>query len=144
MESDFFFTKPPLNLILLVLLLSFSPQLALADQMRSPFQLFERKISRENLETSSVKFVLKGLVSFYSKFISPADGPRSPSYPTGSAYAQEVIEEYGFFPGVILISDRLLHESDVHIGQKIYIFGRERYYDPPENNTFWWDKASIK
>ncbi len=95
---------------------------------------------RYELETSSVKFVWKGLINAYSGLISPADGPRSPSYPTGSAYGRQAIETHGFFVGIVLTADRLLHEADKPLGPIIKVYGTRRYYDPLENNTFWWSE----
>ncbi len=106
---------------------------------KGPF--FQKKQTAKHVvyETSVVKFVWNGLIGFYSNVISPADGARSPSYPTGSAYGRQVIQTHGFFLGVILTADRLLHESGKPLGPTLKIFGKHRYYDPPENNTFWWN-----
>lgn len=126
-----FFILFPIALILTL-------QISFAD-MRSPYQSKPQKISND-FETSPTKAVFGGLVWFYSKIISPADGPRSPSYPTGSAYGFQAIQQEGFLMGTLLIGDRLLHEADKPQGGFIYIYGRKRYYDPIENNTFWWKK----
>lgn len=91
-------------------------------------------------QTSAVKLVWKNAIDFYARFISPADGPRSPSYPTSTAYGKQAIEQYGFAVGIILIADRLFHEADLPLGPKIYIYGSSRFYDPLANNTFWWDQ----
>ena len=79
------------------------------------------------------------LISFFSRYISPADGPRSPSYPTGSAYGKNVLKKHGFFLGIILTADRLIHESDAPLGPIIFHHGKKRFYDPVESNTFWWN-----
>ncbi len=80
-----------------------------------------------------------GLVRGFQQVISPADGPRSPSYPTGSAYGAWVLQEEGFFWGVLMIGDRLFHEADLPLGPKVWIYGVERYYDPPLYNRYWRD-----
>jgi len=80
-----------------------------------------------------------GLVRGFQQGISPADGPRSPSYPTGSAYGAWVLQEEGFFWGVLMIGDRLFHEADLPLGPKVWIYGVERYYDPPLYNRYWRD-----
>jgi len=111
------------------------------DRFRAPeFQRIIPKVTPEH-ETSTLKLVGIGAIGFFSTFISPVDGPRSPSYPTGSAYGREAIQKKGFFTGIILTADRLLHESDVHLGPKIEIHGKTRYFDKVENNTFWWDQT---
>ena len=80
----------------------------------------------------------------FSKVISPADGARSLSYPTGSAYGYQAIQEEGVLVGVLLIGDRLFHEADQHYGSYIRLYGINRYYDPIENNVFWWKKKQQK
>ena len=110
-----------------------------ADGMKGPFGKPHAVPQSPYYHTSTVKFVWKSAIHLYSSTISPADGPRSPSYPTSTAYGKQAIERYGFFMGIILTADRLIHESDVHQGPKIIIYGHRRYYDPVESNTYWWD-----
>lgn len=131
--------KTPKCVYALLFFLFSSSTLTLAgDSMKSPFNS-NRSSSPQIYQTSTTKLVFSGLIQFYSTYISPADGPRSPSYPTGSAYGKEVLNKYGLFPGIFLIADRLFHEADVNPGFNILIFGRSRYYDPIVNNTYWWD-----
>ena len=111
-----------------------------ANPMNAPPSTLPSKKPVKRYETSPVKILMSGMIGFYSSYISPADGARSPSYPTGSAYGKQVVKKYGFFPGFFLIADRLLHESDVNLGPVITIYGRDRYYDPVEYNTYWWDE----
>lgn len=140
--------KPLLQYILiccLVLLLLAAPSLSAqngnADLMRSPFSPQKRPGKRDVYETSTPKLIAKGAILFYSKLISPADGPRSPSYPTGSAYGLRAVNRYGFLTGVILTADRLIHESDLPLGPVINVYGTRRFYDPIQHNTFWWDES---
>lgn len=114
------------------------------DKMRAPDVTKPKYIGYSSDHTSVVKLVLTGGIRFYASVISPADGPRSPSYPTGTAYGIEAINTYGFFPGIILISDRLLHETDRNLGPSITLFGTERYFDPPAYNTYWWDPSVLE
>lgn len=107
--------------------------------MNSPFQK-KKKSTPKIYETSTTRLVLKGLVNFYSYGISPIDGPRSPSYPTGSAYGRNAIQAHGFFLGVLLTADRLIHEAGQFHGPYIMKYGVKRYYDPLLMNTFWWEK----
>jgi len=81
------------------------------------------------------------LIGFFQKYISPVDGDRCPSYPTCSQYALEAVRKHGFLMGLVMSSDRLIHESDEIQGAPlIFVHGAYRYYDPVENNDFWWDK----
>lgn len=104
--------------------------------MKAPFSANTSKKIKQ--EQSLNQVVFSSMVLFYSKFISPLDGPRSPSYPTGSAYGLQAINEEGVFMGILLIGDRLFHEADKHQGVFINLYNQTRYYDPLENNTFWW------
>jgi len=108
------------------------------DKMKGPFSGPGKAPLTENRPVSTLKWAGKGAIRLFSKYISPADGPRSPSYPTSTAYGRDAIETHGFLVGILLIADRLLHEADIHKGQKIVLHGTSRYYDPVENNTFWW------
>ena len=109
------------------------------DRMKGPSAKLSVVTQSPYYQTSTVKFVWKSTIHFYSSTISPADGPRSPSYPTSTVYAKQAIEQYGFFTGIILTADRLIHESDIHLGPKITFHGHRRYHDPIEANTYWWD-----
>ncbi|MCG8334403.1 MAG: membrane protein insertion efficiency factor YidD [Proteobacteria bacterium] len=131
--------KTAVPTILFLFILQITPCLG-ANPMNAPLSTLPSKKPTKNYETSPVKLLMSGMIGFYSSFISPADGARSPSYPTGSAYGKQVVEKYGFFPGFFLIADRLLHESDVNLGPLIRVYGKDRYFDPVENNTYWWDE----
>ena len=109
-------------------------------RMKGPFNNTNQSYRPPNYQTSAVKLVWINTINLYSKYISPADGPRSPSYPTSTAYGKQAIEAHGFLLGIILIADRLIHESDQHLGPKIIIHGNRRYHDPVEANTYWWGK----
>jgi len=133
-----------LKIILISLALTLSAlSLPAKDLMRSPLPAGQSPAGHASYQTSTLKLVLTGMINFYSKVISPADGPRSPSYPTGSAYGRQAIEKYGFFPGVFLIGDRLMHEADRPLGPTITVYGRQRYYDPVIFNTYWWDESVL-
>jgi putative component of membrane protein insertase Oxa1/YidC/SpoIIIJ protein YidD len=94
----------------------------------------------QDITESTIKLIGIGAIELYSKYISPADGARSPSYPTSTVYGKQAIEQYGFFLGIILTADRLIHQADVHYGAQMATYGLARYYDPLSENTFWWDK----
>lgn len=134
-------SENPVFVTVLILFVALVPMNTRAAGMKGPPGIEEISPpgSSQLYQTSTTKLIGKGLIKAYSTFISPADGPRSPSYPTSTAYGQEAIEQHGFLIGVILIADRLLHEADIHRGPVIRLYGTDRYYDPLENNTFWWD-----
>ncbi|MFH2130948.1 MAG: membrane protein insertion efficiency factor YidD [bacterium] len=128
------------TLTLVMLLLLASPgQLPAGDRMQGPFSRTRREGVAMDPPTSTVKWISKGAIRLYSVTISPADGPRSPSYPTSTAYGREAIETHGFLVGILLIADRLIHEADVHRGPRIILYGTSRYDDPVKANTYWWD-----
>jgi len=77
------------------------------------------------------------LVRGFQKYISPADGPRSPSYPTGSQYGLQAIREEGLFWGLLMTGDRLFHEADVPMGPLVNLHNKVRFYDPPSSNRYW-------
>ncbi len=122
-----------------LLALGFVERVAAADRMKGPLLGSRETDQAPDYQISTVKLVWKGAIGFYSGLISPADGPRSPSYPTSTIYGKQAIERYGFWMGIVLIADRLFHEADIHLGPRIILHGTERYFDPVENNTFWWD-----
>jgi putative component of membrane protein insertase Oxa1/YidC/SpoIIIJ protein YidD len=115
------------------------PSTAAQNRMRGPD---DRPVSASKIsfggETSTAKLIGRGAIQAYSRFISPVDGPRSPSYPTSTAYGRQAIQQHGFLLGVILIADRLLHEAEFYSGPRVVINGHARYYDPIESNIYWW------
>ena len=83
---------------------------------------------------------LRGLVQLHRKYISPIDGKECPMHPSCSEYSLLCFEKHGFFMGWIMTCDRLLHEGDeMRKGPVVLVDGAQRYYDPLENNDFWWD-----
>ncbi len=83
--------------------------------------------------------VFDRLLRFYQQVISQVDGPRSNMYPTGSAYARQVIEKHGVLRGVVLTAERLLHEgNEKQVAPRIRKYGIWRIYDPVEANDWWW------
>lgn len=109
-----------------------------SDRMKSPFGTVKGIKNEKQKAISVIELSALIAIKFYSSVISPADGPRSPSYPTGTAYGRNAIRKHGFLKGVLLIGDRLFHEADIHQGPMIILHGKQRYYDPVESNTFWW------
>ncbi len=82
---------------------------------------------------------LKHLVGFYKDYISPIDGSKCPMYPTCAQYSIECFEKHGLIMGWLMTCDRLFHEADeMKQTPMILINDRFRFYDPVENNDFWW------
>ncbi len=85
----------------------------------------------------------EGVIRIFQKYISPIDGDRCPSYPTCSQYGVEAVRKHGVGIGFVMTFDRLMHESDETRRVPLVKIGdRYRYYDPVENNDFWWSKKS--
>ncbi len=100
----------------------------------------EKAVSGEPMETLPMgSRVAIGMINFFIRYISPVDGERCPCYPTCSDYARRAIRKHGLAMGFVMAFDRLIHEADeIHRVPQVPIFGIPRYYDPVENNDFWW------
>jgi len=99
------------------------------------------KDRQDEKAASASQRVAQGFIRFFQIYISPVDGDRCPSYPTCSQYAVEAIRKHGAVAGLVMTFDRLIHESDeVHRAPQIRVYDSYRYYDPVENNDFWWKK----
>lgn len=80
----------------------------------------------------------KGVIRFYQRTISPANGPRSNFRPTSSKYMELAIHRYGFFRGFIMGCDRLLREnSDPWVYRTIEIDGVHYKFDPARTEKKW-------
>lgn len=82
--------------------------------------------------------VLLAGVTFFSESISRVDGDRCPMYPTCSSYSRLAIQKHGFFLGIMMTADRLIHEATEMEYAPMILVDRLRFYDPVENNDFWW------
>ncbi len=115
-----------------------------ANPMRAPrSQLVNPSRSSAGPTTESLPTgVFDGLLRFYQQVISQVDGPRSNMFPTGSAYARQVIKKHGVLRGVVLTAERLLHEgNEKQVAPRIRKYGIWRIYDPVEANDWWWQGA---
>ncbi|HXZ35883.1 MAG TPA: membrane protein insertion efficiency factor YidD [Thermodesulfobacteriota bacterium] len=87
----------------------------------------------------------QGVLRLFQEYISPVDGDRCPCYPTCSQYSVEAIRKHGVWIGLVMTFDRLIHESsEIRQAPLVKVYGSYRYYDPVENNDFWWNKGSIQ
>jgi hypothetical protein len=80
------------------------------------------------------------LINIYRDYISAVDGDRCPSVPSCSSYALQAFKKHGFFIGWMMTVDRLIHEGQEErsVSPLIYSNGTWKFYDPVENNDFWW------
>lgn len=63
-----------------------------------------------------MKFILKGIIRFYQKFISPLKPPSCRFYPTCSQYGLEAIEKHGAVKGSWLTIRRISKCHPFHEG----------------------------
>ena len=92
-------------------------------------------------ETSVTAVPFIWLLKFYQTVISPMDGDRCPMTPTCSLYGVQAIRKHGPLIGIIMTSDRLIHEADEQrFAPMVRVGNRYRYSDRVENNDFWWYK----
>ncbi|MDO9516347.1 MAG: membrane protein insertion efficiency factor YidD [Syntrophales bacterium] len=104
------------------------------DRMASPSTAQDEKRS----VSLPARMALEGL-NFFSEYISKVDGDRCPMYPTCASYSRQVFKKHGFFMGVVMTSDRLIHEgSEMRYAPLVKVGGSVRYYDPVSENDFWW------
>jgi putative component of membrane protein insertase Oxa1/YidC/SpoIIIJ protein YidD len=83
--------------------------------------------------------VFDAYLYFFQRVISPVDGARSNMYPTGSAYARQAIKKHGALIGLVLTTERLMHEgNEDQVSPRIRKYGLWRVYDPVEANDWWW------
>ena len=76
---------------------------------------------------------------FFQQVISPVDGARSNMYPTGSDYARRAVKKHGALLGIVLTTERLMHEgNEGRRAPRIRKYGLWRIYDPVEANDWWW------
>ncbi|MCD6486366.1 MAG: membrane protein insertion efficiency factor YidD [Syntrophobacterales bacterium] len=83
--------------------------------------------------------VVMGALNFFSEYISRVDGDRCPMYPTCASYSRKVIKKHGFFVGIVMTADRLIHEGNEMDYAPLVKTGKSvRYYDPVSWNDYWW------
>jgi putative component of membrane protein insertase Oxa1/YidC/SpoIIIJ protein YidD len=76
----------------------------------------------------------------YQKFLSPVLASKCYMQPSCSAYAKQVLAEYGPFLGLLLTIDRLFREANEDKTSPLVRQGDQfKLYDPPSANV-WWKK----
>jgi putative component of membrane protein insertase Oxa1/YidC/SpoIIIJ protein YidD len=90
-------------------------------------------------ESTLPALVFDTYLRFFQQVISPVDGARSNMYPTGSAYARQAIKKHGALVGIVLTTERLMHEgNEDQVSPRIRKYGLWRVYDAVEANDWWW------
>jgi uncharacterized protein len=83
--------------------------------------------------------VFDAYLYFFQRVISPVDGTRSNMSPTGSSYARQAIKKHGALIGLVLTTERLMHEgNEDQVSPRIRKYGLWRVHDPVEANDWWW------
>lgn len=77
------------------------------------------------------------LISFFQTVVSPVDGASCDFYPTCSAYAKQALAKHGLFIGLAMASERLCRIHAPEGYEPVEKYGSYYYYDPVENNDFW-------
>jgi hypothetical protein len=112
------------------------------DAMRGPAQvkaLSSRSSSKQPPGYPAI--TMDAYLHFFQRVISPVDGARSNMYPTGSDYARRVFRKHGALLGIMLTTERLMHEgNEIIVAPRIKKYGIWRVYDPVEANDWWWLK----
>jgi putative component of membrane protein insertase Oxa1/YidC/SpoIIIJ protein YidD len=89
------------------------------------------------------KSLLLDFIKVIYKSVSSVDGDRCQMSPTCTGYSIQAIEKHGLFIGLIMTSDRLIHENNEMDLAPIVKSGNEyRFYDPVSGNDFWWCEES--
>ncbi len=79
------------------------------------------------------------LLRIYQQHITKVDGDRCSMHPTCSQYSVQAIHRHGPLIGIVMTSDRLIHEYDEQGRSPLIKVGnRWRYDDSVSNNDFWW------
>lgn len=65
-----------------------------------------------------------------------------PMHPSCSEYARQAMAKHGRVKGWLMASDRLMRcgRDETRLAPKVRVNGRIKYYDPVDNNDFWWVK----
>jgi hypothetical protein len=117
---------------------------AAEDKLRGPWSTPVAASSPvAGLETSVPGLAARGALTAWHHVLTRADGPRSVMYPTASGFLGQAVAKHGMLIGIVMTSDRLLHEWDEQQrAPRIIMYGVSRAYDPVEANDFWWAREA--
>ena len=94
--------------------------------------------------------------SFYTHLMEFYRGPLNhmsavrkgecPMYPSCSQYSIEAVRKHGWMKGWMMTHDRLLRcgRDEMKLATRIRVDGKLKYFDPVENNDFWWASTPQK
>ena len=79
-------------------------------------------------------------IAAYATRVAPRTPTRQCRFqPSCSAYARQAIKKHGALVGVVLTTERLMHEgNEEQVASRIKKYGIWRVYDPVEANDRWW------
>jgi hypothetical protein len=65
-----------------------------------------------------------------------------PMHPSCSSYSKQCFQKHGLFAGWLMSCDRLMRcgRDEMKLSPRVFVDGTWKYYDPVENNDFWWSK----
>jgi uncharacterized protein len=133
-------------LISVIVLLAFGSRglAATDDKLRGPWPTTSTKPPPQDaVETSVPALAARGALTAWHTVLTRADGPRSVMYPTASGYLGQAVAKHGMLIGIMMTTDRLLHEWDEQQrAPRIVKYGISRAYDPVEANDFWWTQKA--
>ncbi|RTZ95988.1 MAG: hypothetical protein DSY90_11890 [Deltaproteobacteria bacterium] len=83
------------------------------------------------------------VLGFYRGPLNHLQGVRRgecPMYPSCSEFARQAIARHGLIMGWIMATDRLMRcgRDETRLAPKIEINDRIKYFDPVDDNDFWW------
>jgi putative component of membrane protein insertase Oxa1/YidC/SpoIIIJ protein YidD len=85
------------------------------------------------------EFLFLSPITFYQRFISPADGNRCQMSPSCSAYSKEAFNAHGFFLGWTMTCDRLMRcgRDETHMSPGTLTPDGRLTMDPLSENDSW-------
>lgn len=104
--------------------------------MKGPVTKVKELSPNDDLETSSVRVAMLGLISIYQRFVSPVGGVNRCGFrPSCSRYGYQTIQEQGPIIGTIMIGDRLTRCNIFKKpGSDYPLLPNGKLYDPVSNN----------
>jgi putative membrane protein insertion efficiency factor len=131
--------KRPASILTALLVLSAAVAVAQDDPMKGPWQGPEATDIHRGKATGPEN-VPVALIRFFRKYLSPVDGSDCPMYPSCSQYSMTCFEKHGLFMAWMMTWDRLYRcgRDELELSPRVMVHGKEKCYDPVENNDFWW------
>jgi putative component of membrane protein insertase Oxa1/YidC/SpoIIIJ protein YidD len=132
------FRQMRIGLIFLILFFSLATWVYASD-FKGPWDINNsQKISQKQIDKKVNP--LRALVESYSAYISQIDGKTCPMYPSCSKYSIQCFKKHSFFTGWMMTCDRLFRcgRDELRLSPQIIVNGKLKWYDPLENNDFWW------